>query len=226
MGVGATALTRRWLNSLLRGRTAAGISPETPLEAVRFVVLDTELTSLDQRTNRLLSVGALAMQGSQIKLGEQFYRVVNPGVEIPAESILVHGLRPADVARGDTTEAVLRELRQFLGDSVMVGHFVGIDRKVLAKELRGTGETLRNPVIDTAAVHRWLEQHEHHVRGLDDLQTRCDLASLAQEYGLEMRDAHHALYDAYVTAQLWQKLLVRLQRAGINTLGQALKIAQ
>ncbi|MGE5112037.1 MAG: PolC-type DNA polymerase III [Acidobacteriaceae bacterium] len=222
----ATALTPRWLKSLLRGRSAAGIAPETSLETVRFVVLDTELTSLDQRTNRLLSVGALAMEGNKIKLGEQFYRVVNPGVEIPVESILVHGLRPADVAKGDTTESVLRELRQFLRDSVMVGHFVGIDWTVLVKELRGTGETLRNPVIDTAAAHRWLEQHEHHLRGLDELQTRCDLASLAQEYGLEMRDAHHALYDAYITAQLWQKLLVRLQRAGIKTLGKTLKIAK
>ena len=40
-----------------------------------------------------------------------------------------------------------------------------------------------------------------------------------------MRDSHHALYDAYVTAQLWQKLLTRLKRAGITTIGKALRVA-
>ncbi len=214
-----------WL-SLLLGRSGK-IPQSAPLERARFVVLDTELTSLDKRTNRLLSVGAVGMQGSRIRLGEEFYRIVNPGVEIPAEGILVHGLRPADIAEGAPAETVLRELREFLGSAVIVGHFVGLDWNVLAKELRGAGEKLVNAVIDTAAAHRWLEQHEHHVRGLDELQGRCDLASLAEAYGLEMEmhEAHHALYDAYITAQLWQKLLVRLQRAGVNTLGKALRVA-
>ncbi|MDT8066943.1 MAG: 3'-5' exonuclease [Terriglobia bacterium] len=222
----AIAMMPCWLKSLIRGEYAGAFPPSTPLEHVRFAVLDTELTSLDKRTNRLLSVGAVSMQGSKINFGEEFYRVVNPGVEIPAESILVHGLRPADVARGDPTETVLRDLREFLKSSVIVGHFVGIDRKVLLKELRGKGKAALDCVLDTAAAHRWLEQHEHHVRGLDDMPGHCDLATLASEYGLEMRDAHHALYDAYITAQLWQKVLVRLQHAGITTLGRALRVAR
>lgn len=61
---------------------APGLSPDAPLHSLRYVVLDTELTSLDHRTNRLLSVGAIVMQGPSIRLGEQFYRVVNPQVSI------------------------------------------------------------------------------------------------------------------------------------------------
>ncbi len=217
---------RGWRNALGFGTEAERIAPGTPLDRVRYAVLDTELTSLDRRTNRLLSVGAIAMEGSRIRLGEEFYRVVNPGVEVPAESILVHGLRPADVAEGEPTETALRELREFLKNSVIVGHFVGIDRTVLAKELRGTGDRLSNPVLDTAAAHRWLEQHEHHIRGLDEVFGSCNLASLAEQYGIAMRDAHHALYDAYITAQLWQKILPRLQGAGVDTLGKALKVAK
>ncbi|HEU5400399.1 MAG TPA: 3'-5' exonuclease [Terriglobales bacterium] len=214
-----------WIRRLLGG-LGGELAGSTPLVTVRFVVLDTELTSLDKRTNRLLSVGAIGMQGSKIRMGEEFYRVVNPGVEIPADSILVHGLRPADVTQGDATDAALRDLREFIRGAVIVGHFVGLDWNVLSKELRGAGEKLVNPIIDTAAAHRWLELHEHHVRGLDELQGRCDLATLAEEYGLEMRDAHHALYDAYITAQLWQKLLARLHKAGIDTLGKALRVAK
>ena len=215
----------RWLTRWL-GVREGGLAATTPLQQVRFVVLDTELTSLDKRTNRLLSVGAIAMQGGKIRLGEEFYRVVNPGVEIPAESILVHGLRPADIAAGESTQTVLRELGEFVQGAAIVGHFVGIDWNVLRKELGGAGQALGNPVLDTAAAHRWLEQQEQRIRGLDEPQGLCDLATLAGEYGLEMREAHHALYDAYVTAQLWQKLLVRLERAGITTLGKASKLAR
>ncbi|HEX6878737.1 MAG TPA: 3'-5' exonuclease [Terriglobales bacterium] len=222
MGVDATTLIR-WLGFR---SDAVSQSVKAPLRSVRYVVLDTELTSLDQKTNRLLSVGALAMDGDRIRLGEEFYRVVNPGVEIPTESILVHGLRPTDVEAGERPEQVLRELREFIGDSVIVGHFVGIDTTVLRKELRGSGGRLDNPVLDTAAAHRWLEQHEHHLRGLAEVQGRFDLASLASRYGVEMRDAHHALYDAFLTAQLWQKLLRRLEAAGVNTLREALRIAR
>jgi DNA polymerase-3 subunit epsilon len=213
----------RWVTSIFGGGSRA---TDAPLRSVRFIVVDTELTSLDMRTNRLLSVGALAMDGNRIRLGEEFYRVVNPGVEVPADSILIHGLRPADIDAGEAPEKVLAEFHAFLQDSVIVGHFVGIDTTVLRKELRGSGESIDNPVLDTARAHRWLEQHEHHLRGLDEVQGRCDLATLAEKYGLEMRDAHHALYDAYLTAQLWQKLLLRLEAAGVNTLREALRVAR
>jgi DNA polymerase III epsilon subunit-like protein len=193
---------------------------------LRYVVLDTELTSLDSRTNRLLSVGAVAMQGTSIRFGEQFYRVANPGVDVPAESIVIHGLRPSDVAEGEKPGDVLNELRDFLGDSVVVGHFVGIDTKILRKELRGSESSpLDNPVLDTARAHHWLAQHGLRLRGLEDSRDSLSLASLAKEYGIEMKDAHHALYDAFLTAQLWQQLVPRLVGAGVDTLGKALRIA-
>jgi DNA polymerase-3 subunit epsilon len=69
---------------------------ETPLGDVRFAAVDTELTSLDTRSNRLLSIGAIAMDGSKIRIAEQFYRLVNPGVAVPAQSILIHKLLPSD----------------------------------------------------------------------------------------------------------------------------------
>ena len=36
---------------------------QTPAEQVRFVVLDTETTSTDARTARLITIGALAVNG-------------------------------------------------------------------------------------------------------------------------------------------------------------------
>jgi DNA polymerase III subunit epsilon len=198
----------------------------TPLRDVRFIVLDTELTSLDRRTNRLLSVGAIAMQGPRILLGNQFYRVVNPGVDIPASSIVVHGLRPEDVSRGESPDAVLSDLRVFLARSVLVGHFVGIDAHVLNKELRTIGGSLAVHALDTARAFHWLMLRKALSEGHDNVNAALDLPSVAAHYGVAVHDAHHALVDAFVTAQVWQRMLPQLEAAGVSTLGKALRVAR
>lgn len=215
-------MIRNWLASLLPSFNPA-FAGSTPLRNARFVVVDTELTSLERRSNRILSIGAVAMQGTSIRLGEQFYRVVNPGEEVPAESILVHELRPADVAAGDAPADVVRDFHAFAKDAVLVGHFVGIDITALRKELQ---ETLRNPFLDTARAFHWLQLHGERVRGLDEVGDRMNLVALAERYGLDGCEAHHALCDAFVTAQLWQRLLIELEAAGVTTLSDALRIAR
>ena len=194
------------------------------LESVRFVVLDTELTSLDTRSNRLLSVGAIAMRGPRILLGEQFYKLVNPGIDIPKPGVLIHGLTPGEVEAGDDPAAVLEELAGFVGSAVLVGHFVAIDLKVLAKELAAAGRRLTGPAIDTARVQSWLLRQrpktDENLHAMDNL----DLISVARSYGLEVAAVHHALGDAFLTARLWQRMIYALQSAGIRTLGEALRI--
>jgi DNA polymerase III alpha subunit (gram-positive type) len=78
----------RWLKSELRRQELgrAALPNHTTLDSLRYVVLDTELTSLDSRSNRLLSIGAIAMDGPKIRLKEQFYRIVDPRVPIPPEA--------------------------------------------------------------------------------------------------------------------------------------------
>jgi DNA polymerase III subunit epsilon len=196
------------------------------LHSVRYVVVDTELTSLDRRSNRLLSLGAIAMDGSKIRLSEQFYRVVNPGVEIPAETILIHGLRPIDVEQGSSPDEVLRSFDQFIKNAVLVGHFVGIDKNVLRKEFRTAGMKLRHPAIDTARAYHWLELHQARLQGLVDSSAQLDLYSIANRYSLEVIQAHHALYDGFLTAQLWQRLLEDLRSSGVRTIGELLWIAR
>lgn len=202
------------------------IANDTALDSVRYVIVDTELTSLDNRTNRLLSLGAIAMNGSRILLGEQMYRVVNPGVDVPAKGVPIHKLRPADVEDGSAPAEVLREFRTFIEGAVLVGHFAEIDIEILRKELAGSGQELSNPAICTARVYRWIVQNQQYsedqFRKLEDV----DLASLAKIYGLGSYKAHHALDDAFMTARLWQKLMHTLNSMKVRTLGHALKIGK
>lgn len=217
-----------WLNRLLLRRQAVGSIPlDAALTSVRYVVVDTELTSLDRRSNRILSIGAIAMDGTKILLGDHFYRVANPGISVPAETILIHGLRPVDILEGISPAQAVGEFVAFARGALLVGHFVGIDLGALTKEMPPERGVLPNLVIDTYRIQRWLDlrrsAHEgdrgHHMEAFD-------LASLARRYGLDARQAHHALSDALLTAELWQRLIYALEKAGVRTLRQALRIGK
>jgi DNA polymerase-3 subunit epsilon len=216
-----------WLKFGRQAKTPDSRFPkDASLRDVRYAVVDTELTSLDTRSNRLLSIGAITMEGTKIRFGEQFYRVVNPGVEVPAVGVLVHKLRPTDVEQGIPPAEALGELRQFIEGKVLVGHFVHIDLKALRKELGDEQQLLSNPAIDTARVHRWLLQNGPWQEDLEHQMSNISLAALAGVYNLDFHEAHHALEDAFVTARLWQKQISRLEGMKIRNLGELLRIAR
>lgn len=218
---------RHWLSGRCNHELSdLPFTKDTPLDAVRYVVLDTELTSVNSRSNRLLSVGAIAMDGPKIRLGEQFYREVNPGVAVAEASVLVHKLRPNDVAHAEPPQEVLASLQKFIAGAVLVGHFVALDLKILRKELAGTGLELNNPGIDTARVQEWILRHQHYSEDFAHCLENLDLLSLAKAYGLECKEVHHALSDAFVTAEIWQKMLYALQAKGVRKLGELLRIGK
>jgi DNA polymerase-3 subunit epsilon len=206
--------------------SADRLPKDTPLREVRYAVVDTELTSLDTRSNRLVSIGAIAMDGTRIRMAEQFYRVVNPGVHVPAESVLIHKLRPNDVEQGVAPEQALAELREFIEGRVLVGHFVQIDMKALRKELGDQQHELDNPVIDTAKAQRWILQNGPWREDMEQQLANISLEALAKIYNLDFHEAHHALEDAFVTARLWQKLLSKLEAMNVVTLGDLLRVAK
>ena len=208
-----------------RAKSSTPFPVQAALESIRYVVLDTELTSLNKRSNRLLSIGAIAMDGPRIRLGEQFYRVVNSGVAVPAETVLIHKLRPEDVANGEPLPKALDELRKFVASAVLVGHFVGIDLKILRKEMAGTGHKLNNPAVDTARMHHWLLRQGRYTEDLSVRLEKLDLESVAKTHGLDLEDPHHALHDAFLTARVWQKMMHLAQGKGVRTLGDLLRIA-
>jgi len=196
------------------------VPSDARLDQLRYIVFDTEFTSLEQRSNRLLSIGAVAMQGASIRVVEQFYAVTNPGVAVPGKSVVVHRLRAEDIAEAESPAQVLKRFMEFAAGAVLVGHFVQYDIDILNKELEAVGHGRpAYATIDTAAVHRWLEMKRQHypAEAFDEHAIRSDLASVAAHYGVTFEEAHHALADAYVTAQVWQREMAELGARGVGT---------
>ena len=61
--------------NLVRRRT---INRDWLLFEEKYVVLDTEVTGLDEKKDSIVSVGAVRMRGGSIALGDTFYRLLKP----------------------------------------------------------------------------------------------------------------------------------------------------
>ena len=50
------------------------------------------------------------------------------------------------------------------------------------------------------------------------------LYQLAACFDIQVTEAHHALGDAFTTAQLFQRFLSIISKAGVNTIGELMRI--
>jgi DNA polymerase-3 subunit epsilon len=98
-----------------------------------------------------------------------------------------------------------------------VGHHIGFDLEILKNFLKPFGITqLKNPVIDTYHLAVRLEHGPLHE--LSSIRKEeYSLDALCKRYHLSLDDRHTAAGDAFLTAQLFLKLLAKAQSKGINT---------
>ncbi len=202
--------------------------PALPIGQCRYVVMDTELTGLDVKKDSIVSVGAVAMAGGRIILGETFYEMVSPETALRPESIVVHEIMPSEVVDKPSIGEVLNDFLKFCEGAVVVGHFLSLDLAFLNKEMkRLQGRKFRQPVADTLQVHQWMQDNSRGARGqYDACEENKDLFSLAKKYHIQVSAAHNALMDAFITAQLFQRFLSFLPGLGVGTVRELLRIGR
>jgi len=212
-----------------RGPSAdCGVDPSALLESTRFVVMDTELTGLDRKKDSIVSVGAVAMQGGRIQLGETFYEMVSPETALRHESVVVHGITPSEVAGKRSIGEVVGDFLAFCSGAVVVGHFLSLDLGFLDREMKRLDRgKFPQPVADTLRMHEWTQEHQRGARGqYDAFEENKDLFSMVKRYHIPVSAAHNALMDAYITAQLFQRFLSMLPALGVRTVKDLLQIAK
>jgi DNA polymerase-3 subunit epsilon len=210
-------------------RRAAGLDARLaaqPPAAARYVVIDTELTGLEERRDSIVSLGALRVADGRIDLADRFYEEVQPASALTAESILLHGITPQQVRDRPAIGSVLGDFAAFCGADILVGHFIDLDLGFLRRELAQAGlPAIANPALDTWPLYDWMSGRGPAAGdGLPRLKDPR-LPELARALGIPCDGGHNALTDAYVTAQVFQRLLRRLERWGITTAGQLLRTA-
>lgn len=192
------------------------LNNDCPLTALPALVLDTETTGLNVQADRIVSVGAVRLHGRRIYRGVCLDRLVDPGMAIPPRSTAIHGITDAMVADAGPFPDLFPTLRQHLDGVVLVGHNIPFDIAMLRRECRLAGLDWPAPVfLDTLTLAAMLDT---------DLPN-LNLEQLAETYGVDVHGRHTALGDCLVTAEIYARMLARLDERGITTLGAALDFA-
>ena len=188
-----------------------------PLASVATVVLDTETTGLDPRSDRIVQIGAVRIRKGLVETDGVFEQLVNPGVAIPAASTAVHGITDGAVEEAPAFQPVAADLAHWAGPALVVGYATGFDLGVFDAECARHGVAWQAP--------RFLD-----VRDLAELVMpelpEASLDVIAEWLGVAIAGRHTALGDARATAEIYLALLPKLADAGIVTLSQAERACQ
>jgi len=192
-------------------------SDDTPVDQVRFVVLDCETTGLNPVTDRIITIGAVAVQDGEILLEDSFEALLK--LSRNTASVTVHGVTRDESRAGIEEPQALEMFLEYLKDGVIVGHHIGHDIASLdAGYERHWGFNLSNRWLDTV----YLGQHLQNAGAFSNLSPISDwtLDALCGLFGIEPHDRHTAAGDAFLTAQALLRLRVLAKRNGRYRLGR------
>jgi DNA polymerase-3 subunit epsilon len=200
---------------------------EVLLENARYVVVDTELTGLNEKKDSIVSIGAVKMNGGKIDLSDTFYRLLNPETRLTAESIIIHEITPDEVVEKPDIRTGLAEFLSFCGNDIIVGFCVNIDMEFFNREAkRIIGHTIQNPVLDIFPLFEWVRSNKGAHGGKEiNMPLHYKLYDIAKHYGIEVNGAHNAMIDAFITAQIFQRFIPVLLEAGLRSVGDVLRLS-
>ena len=105
-----------------------------PMAMVPAVVMDTETTGLKISEDRVIEIGAIRINDGQALREDDFSRLINPQVPIPAASTAIHTITDADVAGAATFRPVMAAFAHWCGNTVVLGYSIGFDLGILKAE--------------------------------------------------------------------------------------------
>jgi DNA polymerase-3 subunit epsilon len=179
---------------------------DTSIDAVRFVVLDSETTGLNPRVDRLITVGAVAVRNSEILVEDSFDALIK--VDWNTDAVTVHGVTRDQSVRGVDETVALERFLDYLKDGV-------IDTIDTALE-RHWGVRLMNRSLDTMDLTLHLER-DGAFAGRPPIR-QFTLDGLCAMFGVIPHDRHTASGDAFITAQVFLRLERLAARFGRGTL--------
>ncbi|MFY1671502.1 exonuclease domain-containing protein [Plantactinospora sp. WMMB334] len=192
--------------------------PRTPWREAEFCVLDLETTGLDLGRDEIVSYGAVLVRHARIPCAEVTYRQLRPSRPSSAAALAVHGLRAADLADAPVLAELLDELVGLLSHRVPVAHAAWVERAFLDRALRPYGRRPGRIMLDTAALLRATRL------ATADSGREPELEAAAEGLGLPVHTPHHALGDAFTTAELLLALATRMERSAAGTRRRTLTV--
>lgn len=202
-----------WLRGLLERRRAGSRLAVDE----RWVVVDCETSGLDVATDRLLSIGAVAVEGARIGVGDSFGALLRQERPSDTANILVHGIGGEAQQSGTEPGDAIREYLTYAGDAPQVAYHAAFDRSMLERAAREQGVRWSRRWLDLADLLPVLfSARAKSAKGLD---------GWLDAFEIEHPARHDAVGDAYATAQLLLVALDEAVRHGFTSVADVLSAA-
>ncbi len=166
---------------------------------MRQIVLDTETTGLEpEQGHRIIEIGCVEMINRRLT-GRTYHQYINPGREIDAGAIEVHGITNEFLADKPGFESVAAEFMEFIRGAELIIHNAPFDLGFINNELKLSANEYQRieshcGVIDTLVMAR--QMHPGRRNNLDALCGRYFVDNT-------QRDLHGALLDAEILADVY-----------------------
>jgi DNA polymerase III subunit epsilon len=185
-------------------------SLDIPLESLKVVVFDLETTGFfPDRGDSVISIGAIKMIGANIEEEKTFYSLVKSDIPLSEEISTLTGIHDTELATAPEALDVLVQFLQFINSRTLVAHHANHEQAFMQKmTLKLMRTKFEHRIVDTSFLIRLTGPH---IKSLS-LEEAC------LQCGVEIKDRHHALGDAKMTAEIWSHYIKKAQEMGFTSL--------
>lgn len=163
-----------------------------------YVVFDFETNGLDPNLDQIIEIAGAKFDEDMNPI-ETYHTMValNEGQTMPQYIRQLTGISAEDLKDGIREDFALNQLKDFIGDSIVVAQFASFDLSFLAKVMKP------EKFICTRSMARQLRPTEY-----------ASLSNLIKIYGIENLHPHRAYADVEATAEIF-----KLQKAECDAKG-------
>ena len=174
--------------------------------ACDFIVIDIKTTGLDSTLHKITEIAAIKVKAG--KITETFQTLIKP-YQRPGEPnyqdqkylndniIAITGITEEMLNSAPTIESVLKEFHLFIGDQLLIGHYINFCLGFLKQDIELVlNQSLTNPIVDTLALSSDLLSISNY-----------KLQTVAQYLNIQIDGSHRALADCKTILEVYMSLL-------------------
>jgi DNA polymerase-3 subunit epsilon len=183
---------------------------ETALSELEVIVFDIETTGFyPEKGDKMISIGAVKMTGPTIHYDETFYSLIKSTVSLSNHLSALTGIYDEQLQKAPDAADVLRCFLTFTGNKSLIAHHSKHEQAFMQKTAWDSLKLRFDyRIIDTSFLIRLKDQSAKSLP-LEEVCAQC---------GIEIKNRHHALGDAVMTAQIWAYYLKQAQSLGFKNL--------